>query len=260
MRVLLLAQKSIYADVIIRKFCELREVEIVGLVYSNVLFSGKANRESLKMAIKKGGAGMIFGKFIDTIFSQPSKMSFPFPVFKTGNVNSGETVKKITQLKPEIIFSVYFNQIIGERVISIPKRGIVNIHPSYLPKYRGVGPTFWVLANNEKETGVSYHFITLSIDAGDVIKREIIPIYSHDSVHSLYLRISMLAAQMLPSVIGQISAKRVTKDAQDESQASYFGIPDREGYRRFRNNKRRFITFKDIISRIRFGPKAICGQ
>ena len=150
MRILLLAQKTVYSEIIIRKFCEIENIEICGLIFSNALFNNKTRMESLKMIIKKGGLGILLEKTIEGIFSHSFSNNYSFPVINTNNINSKKTIEIIKGLKPDLIFSIYFNQIIKEELLTIPSYGLVNIHPSYLPEYRGVGPTFWVLANNEK--------------------------------------------------------------------------------------------------------------
>ena len=76
----------------------------------------------------------------------------------------------IKKLSPDIIIVSSFNQIIPKPIISIPKLGVINIHPSLLPKYRGATPTVWALMNGEKETGVTIHFIEDErIDNGNII-------------------------------------------------------------------------------------------
>ena len=122
----------------------------------------------------------------------------------------------------------------------------MNIHPAYLPKYRGIGPTFWALADGEKELGVTYHFISQGIDTGDILAREKVEIQEDDSVHSLYLRCARKAADMLPGAVCSLEAETFKRIPQDEKEASYFGLPDKEGYRKLRSRGKFFITMRDI--------------
>ncbi len=64
-----------------------------------------------------------------------------------------------------------YMKILPEKVFSVPKLGSINIHPSLLPKYRGPSPTYWVIKNREKVTGLTCHFIDNGIDTGNIISQ-----------------------------------------------------------------------------------------
>ena len=61
------------------------------------------------------------------------------------------------------------NQIFKKQIIELAPKGCINLHTALLPKYRGLMPTFWVLKNNEKYTGVSVFFVDKGIDSGPII-------------------------------------------------------------------------------------------
>ena len=117
----------------------------------------------------------------------PEKEAGPFPYYECEKLQDAvlrsgialyeglhfegeKTYDIIKKLSPDIIIVSSFNQIIPKPIISIPKLGVINIHPSLLPKYRGATPTVWALMNGEKETGVTIHFIEDErIDNGNII-------------------------------------------------------------------------------------------
>ncbi|MGK0298115.1 MAG: methionyl-tRNA formyltransferase [Gammaproteobacteria bacterium] len=86
------------------------------------------------------------------------------------NINHSSVIRLIQDIKPDLIVSAYFNQIIKEPIINLPRLGILNMHPGWLPAYRGVMAYFWVLKNGSDEAGVSIHWIGKGIDAGELVQ------------------------------------------------------------------------------------------
>jgi len=130
----------------------------------------------------------------------------------------------IRSLTPDLIVTSTFNQIISIEIIDIPKYGVVNVHPSLLPKYRGATPTVWALLNGEKETGVSIHFIeNEKIDSGKIIQQSKIKINSDDTDGTLRFRLAELSKNTLSKAIDLILANdKSTFIPQDEEKASFF--------------------------------------
>lgn len=129
----------------------------------------------------------------------------------------------IKELDPDICFSVYYRNIFSPDYISIPPMGFVNIHPSLLPKYRGSVPTFWALLNNEKEIGVTMHYIDRGIDSGDIIvqtKHKIPENITGFELNNIMVREGLtLFRKQLPLIL-MGKNKRVK---QNEASATYFG-------------------------------------
>ena len=88
---------------------------------------------------------------------------------RTKNINSPEIVQKIAEMKPDLCICGDFSKIIGKDIIAIPKYGSINLHPSLLPKYRGLAPQHYPIINGENVTGVTVHFIDENIDTGNII-------------------------------------------------------------------------------------------
>lgn len=146
------------------------------------------------------------------------------PVFEGFKVKDESTVRLIQDLKPEIIIVSSFNQIIPEAVISIPKYGVINIHPSLLPKYRGPTPVEWVLLKGEKETGVTIHLIdTAEIDKGHIIVQERINIEPEDTNGSLRCKLSHMVEPLLEkALIRALSAENKSFVPQNDLDATYY--------------------------------------
>ncbi|MEN6603711.1 MAG: methionyl-tRNA formyltransferase, partial [Bryobacteraceae bacterium] len=91
-----------------------------------------------------------------------SALALGLAVHQPERIRRPEAVELIAALRPEIMVVVGYGQIIPQSILDIPPRGIVNVHGSLLPRYRGAAPIQWAIANGETRTGVT----TMRIDAG----------------------------------------------------------------------------------------------
>jgi len=146
-------------------------------------------------------------------------------IFEGLSFKANETYDLISELSPDLIVVSTFDQIIPKSIIDIPPLGVINVHPSPLPKYRGATPIFWVLRNSEKKTGITCHFIEDSkIDSGRIINSIPVPINKNDTNSILRLRMRKYFKKTLKNAVQLVFRKRVSDfPKQDESRASYFG-------------------------------------
>lgn len=102
------------------------------------------------------------------------------------------SLEKITKdnlpFNPEIISSIYYRYLIPEDIIELVNGKIFNLHPSYLPDYKGCSSLTWALINGEKSVGFSYHYITKNFDEGNIIFQKKIKIEDFDNQTTLYNR------------------------------------------------------------------------
>jgi methionyl-tRNA formyltransferase len=94
-----------------------------------------------------------------------------------------------------------FKQILRKNVLSLPPLGVVNIHPSLLPRYRGPCPTNAALLNDEKVTGVTFHYVTEELDEGDILLQKSIPISETDNDGVLRQKLANLAGSLIPDIV-----------------------------------------------------------
>jgi methionyl-tRNA formyltransferase len=112
--------------------------------------------------------------------------SHKITVYKTSEINKEKKIiKKLSDLKPDIIFCSAWGNIIKEPLLKIPKIGWVNFHPSFLPTYKGSSPLTWQLINGEEFGGCTAHFMMAKVDAGKIIVREKIKIDPNDNSQTL---------------------------------------------------------------------------
>lgn len=117
------------------------------------------------------------------------------------SVNSNEGISLLQKLSPDLILVATFKQILKENVLSIPPLGVVNFHPSLLPKYRGPCPTSAVLLHGEKVTGITIHYVTKEVDKGNILLERSILIDDVFNDGQLRQELAKLAGNMVPEVI-----------------------------------------------------------
>ena len=155
------------------------------------------------------------------------------------DVNAPAFLEDLRRLEPDVIVSVSCPQIFKSELIDLPPKGLLNIHGAALPYYRGVMPSFWMLANGEKEAGVSIYFVDQRIDAGDLCGQVTFEILADETLDSFLRRSKAIAADLLLEVLPAVEAGTVQRRPLDLSEGSYYSWPDREAVRRFRAAGRR---------------------
>ncbi|MCX8072039.1 MAG: formyltransferase [Candidatus Binatia bacterium] len=144
-------------------------------------------------------------------------------VFAPQNVNAPEWVNRVEAVRPNFIFSFYYRRLLGRRLLELPTHGALNLHGSLLPRYRGRCPVNWVLIHDEKETGLTLHYMTQKPDAGDIVAQRVIPIDDSDDALSLYRKLAEAAPLLLRDVYPLLCSGNAPRIPQDHSQATYFG-------------------------------------
>jgi UDP-4-amino-4-deoxy-L-arabinose formyltransferase/UDP-glucuronic acid dehydrogenase (UDP-4-keto-hexauronic acid decarboxylating) len=145
------------------------------------------------------------------------------PVFAPDDINHPLWVRRIADLKPDVIFSFYYRHMVRKSILDIPPAGCLNLHGSLLPRYRGRCPINWALVNGEKETGVTLHYMTPKPDDGDIVAQEKIGIGPDDTARTLMDKAVKTAARLLDATLPLIASGRAPRTPQDPALASYFG-------------------------------------
>jgi methionyl-tRNA formyltransferase len=153
---------------------------------------------------------------------------------EAADVNAPEFLERLRRQAPDLLVSVSCPQIFKKPLIQLPARGILNIHGAILPQYGGVMPSFWMLANGEKQAGVSIFFVNEKIDAGDLCGQRVFDITPEDTLDSFLKRSKAIAADLLLEVLEQMELGKETRTPLDLSKGSYYSWPDAEAVKRFR--------------------------
>ncbi len=150
-------------------------------------------------------------------------MKHGIPVHYPDNINEKRWVELLGTMKPDILLSCYFRQMIGEKVLSIPRIASVNLHGSLLPKYRGRCPVNWQLVYGETVSGVTLHHMVRKADAGDIVGQQTVRIDPRDTAVTLYAKLEEAADGVLRRFLPQLLDGTAPRVPQDHSKATYFG-------------------------------------
>lgn len=146
------------------------------------------------------------------------------PVFQPERIKHPEAQSRLAGLAPEIMVVVGYGQIIPQAVIDLAPRGIINVHASLLPKYRGAAPVQWAIINGEAHTGVTTMQINAGLDTGDILLRRETAIGPEESAAELSTRLSLTGAELLVETLGALAKGTITPQKQDDALATYAPI------------------------------------
>jgi len=149
-------------------------------------------------------------------------------VYQPERVRRPEAQAQLASLQPEIMVVVGYGQIIPQSVIDIPPRGIVNVHASLLPKYRGAAPIQWAIVNGEKRTGVTTMQINAGLDTGDILLARVTEIDPDETALDLSERLARMGAELLIETLDGLGRAAIAPQKQDDTQASLAPILKKE--------------------------------
>ena len=223
-----------------------KDVEFL-LVIGESLYYKKSFFYSVTKLLREASWIFVFFRFLDLvkfkILGETLKKKCEkrgIPCIYTKDINSPEMLDRIRAFSPDLLVSLFTMQIYKAPVIKIPRYGAITSHPSILPKYRGLEVFFWVLANNEKETGVSVFFLNEKIDAGKVFEQQSILITEEMTVASLYNTITDVGGELLVKGVKDIDSDNIVY-ISSEGEGSYYRMPDRSSVWRFFKLGRKFF-------------------
>ena len=262
MRIIILTADHLYANVVLKDLITIFKKDIKQVVISKVILHKHSLIVSLKKYFLISGIyyflAQVFKleiyKVLSSVVKNKKNKFYSFkhllknekiPVVSAVDVNSRLFIRKIAKINPDLIISVFFNQILSPEIIKLSKKGAINIHPAYLPNYKGVSPVFWALANSEKFSGVSVHYINEDIDTGGIIYRKKIPISKNDGEDSLYLRTAREGVVLLTKAINDISKGRVK--TVNNTRGTYFSLPTKAAVEKFKKKGRNFFRIREYI-------------
>ena len=142
-------------------------------------------------------------------------------VIQPKKIKDEKIIEKIKEINPDLIVVVAYGKILPKEIIDIPKYGIINVHSSLLPKYRGASPIHSAILNGDTESGVSIMYIEEGLDSGDVILQESCDILENDTLGTLHDKLKDLGAIGLEKALKLIEDGKVEATKQDESLATF---------------------------------------
>ncbi len=149
-------------------------------------------------------------------------------VYQPERVRRPEVVEYLRGLAPDAMVVVGYGQIIPQSVIDIAPCGILNVHASLLPKYRGAAPVQWAVAQGETRTGVTIMQIDAGLDTGDILRTAEADIGPEENAIELGGRLAVMGAGLLVETLEDSAARAIQPRKQDSAQATYAPILKKE--------------------------------
>ncbi len=134
---------------------------------------------------------------------------------------------RLARHHPDLIVAACFPYILPAWALALPALGCLNLHPSLLPAYRGPAPIFWQMRAGERRTGVTLHWMSAAVDAGDIVAQRTHALAAGEAAEAINVRLARSGAGLVREFLemlerGETPPARV----QDEAAASYFSWPD----------------------------------
>ncbi|MCE5149330.1 methionyl-tRNA formyltransferase [Staphylococcus simulans] len=152
-------------------------------------------------------------------------------VYQPEKISQSEDLQTLIDLKPDLIVTAAFGQILPKALLDAPRLGAINVHASLLPKYRGGAPIHQAIIDGEKETGVTIMYMAPKLDAGDIISQQAIDIEANDDVGSMHDKLSFLGADLLAKTLPDIINGTNERIEQNEEEATFASNISREDER-----------------------------
>ncbi len=142
---------------------------------------------------------------------------------KTENINSEAVAEKIKAIKPGLIISAHLRKILNKEIFSLAAKGAINIHPSLLPKYRGLSPQHQAIMHGDSESGVSVHFIEAGVDTGDIVLQKKFSIEKGDYILQVQTKMLTIYKTIVAEAVELLEKGSFEPIKQDLATLSYFG-------------------------------------
>lgn len=145
-------------------------------------------------------------------------LELDLPIHQPPRINAD--LESVRSYQPDVIVVAAYGQILSKELIDVPRVGIINIHASLLPKYRGAAPIQWSLINGEAETGITTFFIEEGLDTGDILLKRSIPISDEDTTASLEIKLADLGAEVMLETLSGLELGTLKADPQNHQAAT----------------------------------------
>lgn len=141
------------------------------------------------------------------------------PVFQPAKI--GDAAEELAALDPDVLVVMAYGQILRDNILTLPRKAIINLHASLLPRYRGAACIQAAIDAGDSETGITSMHVVRWLDAGDIILAKSIPISNDETGGILHDRLADLAVEVLAGTLEKIAAGTAPRTPQDEARVSY---------------------------------------
>jgi methionyl-tRNA formyltransferase len=140
-------------------------------------------------------------------------------------------IAEVAKFRPDVIVVASFPKIIPAEILANARLGALNMHMSLLPRHRGPDPLFWTYWNDDRDAGVTIHWVNERVDAGDIVARQAMPLERGLPSREAYMRLTAVGVELLADVLNQVASGRAPHVPQDDALATYESAADIAGAR-----------------------------
>lgn len=155
-------------------------------------------------------------------------LTHQIPVHQPSTLKNGAISDLLAETQPDLIVVVAYGKILPKYVLDFPRLGCVNVHGSLLPRWRGAAPIQWSVIAGDREAGVTTMKMAEGLDTGNILLMEKTEIGSRETAGELFDRLAVSGASLLEKTICQLEQQDMDGIPQDESQACYASMLDKE--------------------------------
>ncbi|MBD2871451.1 methionyl-tRNA formyltransferase [Paenibacillus arenilitoris] len=148
-------------------------------------------------------------------------LSLGLPVLQPERMRSADAVAALAELRPDLIVTAAYGQILPKAVLDLPRLGCINVHGSLLPRYRGGAPIQRSIMNGEDVTGVTIMYMAEGLDTGDMISAVEVPITDEDTAGTMFDKLSAAGAELLGRTLPALIAGEAKAVPQPNELATY---------------------------------------
>ena len=135
-------------------------------------------------------------------------------------------IAEVAKFRPDVIVVASFPKIIPAEILDSARLGALNMHMSLLPRHRGPDPLFWTYWHDDRDAGVTIHWMNERVDAGDIVARQAMPLERGIPSREAYMQLTAVGVELLAGALNQVASDRAPRTPQDDALATYESAAD----------------------------------
>lgn len=143
------------------------------------------------------------------------------PVYQPEKISNEAELEEILALKPDLIITAAFGQILPNKLLEAPEYGCINVHASLLPELRGGAPIHYSILQGKEKTGITIMYMAEKLDAGDILTQAEVKIEEEDNVGTLHEKLSQIGSDLLAETIPRLINREITPVKQNDAEATF---------------------------------------
>ncbi|MGN7174870.1 methionyl-tRNA formyltransferase [Paenibacillus sp. FSL R5-0490] len=143
------------------------------------------------------------------------------PVYQPEKIRQPDELEKVLALKPDLVVTAAFGQILPKELLDAPKYGCINVHASLLPELRGGAPIHYSILQGKEKTGITIMYMAEKLDAGDILTQVEVPITETDTVGTLHDKLSKAGCKLLSETLPKLLNGELNPIKQNEEEATF---------------------------------------